>query len=53
MEVQGSVGQLGQGCTAAASCPLSARAMAPPPLLESKPERSEGKNQLKGSPCLS
>lgn len=53
MEVHGSLGQSGQGHTAAGSHPSSARVTASPSLLKTKPERSEGQNQLKGGPCPS
>lgn len=49
MEVRGSLGPRGQGHIAANSHPSTACAMAPPSLLK----KSEGKNQLKSSPCLS
>lgn len=53
MEVHGSLGPLGQGHTSAGSHPSAACATAPPSLLENEPERPEGENQLKSSPCLS
>lgn len=53
MEVHGSLGPLGQGHTSASSHPSAACATAPPLLLENEPERPEGENQLKSSPCLS
>lgn len=50
MEVHRSLGELAQGHATAISHHSSAQVMAPPPLLENKPERSEGETQLKGSP---
>lgn len=47
------MGPRGQGHIAANSRPSTACAMTPPSLLEKEPQRSEGKNQLKSSPCLS
>lgn len=50
-EVHGSLRQFsGHGYTVAGFHPLSAQTMAPPSLLENKPERFEDENQHKGSP---
>lgn len=53
MEVHGSLGPRGQGHIAANSHPSAAHATTPPSLLQNKPQRSEGENQLKSSSCLS